>query len=62
MIQEPISRVSEILARNPDLQTLLDNEWIYLIVMDPTHKNEISRYKKLIQWESVSENSANAMA
>ncbi|MCL4131284.1 UNVERIFIED_CONTAM: hypothetical protein GTU68_033900 [Idotea baltica] len=62
MIQAPISRVSEILARNSNLQTLLDNEWIYLMVMDPTHKNEISRYKKLIQWEVVSQNKKSIVA
>lgn len=62
MIQAPISRVSEILARNSNLQTLLDNEWIYLMVMDPTHKNEISHYKKQIQWAAVSQNSERIMA
>lgn len=62
LIQAPISRVSEILARNSNLQNLLDNEWIYLMVMDPTHKNEISQYKKQIQWEAVSQNRERIMA
>ncbi|TXD84447.1 DUF2309 domain-containing protein [Subsaximicrobium wynnwilliamsii] len=56
MIQAPISRVSKILARNSSLKTLLDNEWIYLMVMDPKQNNEIYRYKKSIQWISTSEN------
>lgn len=56
MIQAPIARVSEILARNPNLKNLLDNEWIYLMVMDPKQNNEIYRYKKFIKWESTSEN------
>ncbi|MFH6767099.1 DUF2309 domain-containing protein [Gaetbulibacter aquiaggeris] len=54
MIQAPVNRVSEILARNGNLKTLLDNEWIYLMVMDPTDKNEIFLYKKSIEWVSAS--------
>lgn len=54
MIKAPIARVSEIIARNEGMKTLLDNEWIYLMVMDPTNKNEISKYKKSIQWETTS--------
>jgi len=54
MIQAPISRVSEILARNSNLRTLLDNEWMYLMVMDPTHKNEIFSYEKSLRWTSSS--------
>lgn len=54
MIQSPINKVSEILTRNENLKTLLDNEWIYLMVMDPTSENEIFKYKKSIQWELAS--------
>jgi uncharacterized protein YbcC (UPF0753/DUF2309 family) len=54
VIQAPISRVSEILLRNSNLKTLLDNEWIYLMVMDPKQNNEIFTYKKSIQWISAS--------
>lgn len=50
MIQAPISRVSEILTRNKNVTTLLDNEWIYLMVMDPIQKNKIFKYKKSLQW------------
>ena len=56
MIKAPITRVSEIIARNEGMKTLLDNEWIYLMVMDPTNKNEISKYKKSVQWEPTSSN------
>jgi uncharacterized protein YbcC (UPF0753/DUF2309 family) len=55
MIQAPTTRVSEILIRNENLKTLLDNEWIYLMVMDPTQKNQILRYTKSIQWLSTSD-------
>lgn len=53
MIKAPISRVSDIIARNDGTKTLLDNEWIYLMVMDPTNDNEIFKYKKSIQWEAT---------
>ena len=43
-------RVSEILLRNDHLKQLLDNEWIYLLVMDPLQKNSILRYEKNMKW------------
>lgn len=52
LIQAPITRVSEILTRNENLKSLLDNEWIYLMVMDPMQKNEVFNYKKGIRWVS----------
>jgi uncharacterized protein YbcC (UPF0753/DUF2309 family) len=60
MIQAPMTRVSEILVRNGNLKTLLDNEWIYLLVMDPTQNNEIFRYKKSLQWVLASKKSVIA--
>lgn len=46
LIQAPKSRVNEILAKNKDLKDLIDNQWIYLAVMDPKHNNTISLYDK----------------
>jgi uncharacterized protein YbcC (UPF0753/DUF2309 family) len=60
MIQAPVTRVSDILERNSHLATLLDNEWIYLMVMDPKQENEIFKYKKGLQWESISNNKESA--
>lgn len=60
MIQAPITRVSETLDRNTNLKTLLDNEWIYLMVMDPKQNNEIYRYIKDLKWVSTSENKTTA--
>ena len=54
MIQAPIERVSGILSRNENLKILLDNEWIYLMVMDPLKENRIKRYKKNMEWLSIS--------
>lgn len=56
MIKAPITRVSEILTRNSNLMTLLDNEWIYLMVIDPTQKNKVFKYKKSLQWILTSKN------
>tara|TARA_B110000240_G_C13395261_1_gene408549 strand:- start:630 stop:1034 length:405 start_codon:yes stop_codon:yes gene_type:complete len=48
MIQAPIARISEIIARNESMKTLSDLEWMYLMVIDPTSKNEIFNYKNLL--------------
>ena len=55
LIQAPIERVEEILARNSNVKMLLDNEWIYLMVMDPTQNNSIMRYNGAMTWETVKE-------
>lgn len=60
MIQAPITIVSDILLRNEKLKLLLDNEWIYLMVMDPNQNNAMFRYKKSIQWEAVSKKDSRA--
>ena len=57
LIHAPLSRVSEIISRNENLKTLLDNEWIYLMVQDPMQDNTIKRYQKNIEWISTSEKS-----
>ena len=54
VIEAPIDRVSNILAKHSSLRTLLDNEWIHLLVIDPTAQREVFRYKKSIQWIQVS--------
>lgn len=51
-IQAPVQRVSKILVNNEHLKTLLDNEWMYLMVMDPTQNNEIVTYSKNLAWIS----------
>lgn len=49
-IQAPKENIQEILLKNDNLKTLLDNEWIYLLVMDPTSANSVSRYQKGMEW------------
>lgn len=50
LIEAPKERITKILLKNENLKSLLDNEWIYLLVMDPTTKNSIDCYHKGIQW------------
>lgn len=57
VIQAPISRVSEILLRNEHLRNLLDNEWIYLMVMNPLDTNKIHHYQKNFNWVSANQKS-----
>jgi uncharacterized protein YbcC (UPF0753/DUF2309 family) len=57
VINAPISRITEILERNENLKTLLDNEWIYLLAMDPTQNNQILRYENSLTWVSHSKES-----
>ncbi len=50
LIQAPLGRVAEILSRNENLKALLDNEWVYLMVMDPEQHNCIKQYRKDMEW------------
>lgn len=52
LINAPVERVSEILERNDNLKSLFDNEWIYLMVLDPTQENKIFQYEKSMNWVS----------
>jgi uncharacterized protein YbcC (UPF0753/DUF2309 family) len=53
LIQAPKEVIQEILLKNENLKTLLDNEWIYLMVMDPMANNNIERYQKGMKWVST---------
>ncbi len=56
IIQAPKNRIEEILAKNANLKMLLDNRWIYLLVMDPKNADKIERYEYNFNWTAVSEN------
>jgi hypothetical protein len=53
LIQAPRKRIQDILEKFPHLKSLLDNEWIYLLVMDPTQNNEITLYQESMHWTSA---------
>ncbi|MEO7979057.1 DUF2309 domain-containing protein, partial [Flavobacterium sp.] len=50
LIQAPLERVTDILSRNENLKKLLDNEWIYLMIMEPLEENKIYHYQKNLNW------------
>ena len=51
IIHAPINRIQDILNRNSNLKNLLDNKWIYLMILDPTQNNQLYKYKGLDKWE-----------
>ncbi|WGK65510.1 DUF2309 domain-containing protein [Croceiramulus getboli] len=53
LIQAPAQRISQILERNPAVKQLLDNAWIYLLVMDPTENNQVKRYCVDGVWKKI---------
>jgi hypothetical protein len=53
LIQAPKKNIEQILLKNDSLKTLLDNEWIYLLVMDPTSENSVDRYQKGMEWVNI---------
>jgi uncharacterized protein YbcC (UPF0753/DUF2309 family) len=53
IIQAPLNRVEEILDRNNNLKSLIENEWIYLMVIDPLSSDQISCYENNGKWTSI---------
>lgn len=51
VINAPLATVTSILSRNENLKTLLDNEWIYLMVMDATDNSSVKTYQKGLEWK-----------
>ena len=54
-IQAPVERITEIIMRNENLKTLLDNEWIYLLVIDPLQDNCIRKYGRTVNQVETAE-------
>ena len=52
-IHAPKNRIQGILQSNEKLQTLLNNEWIYLIVIDPKNANTFYRYECSLKWKAI---------
>ena len=52
-IHAPKNRIQTILEANENLRSLLDNEWIYLLVIDPTEDNAFYRYQSSLKWEAI---------
>lgn len=60
-IHAPKERIASILEKNENLKSLLDNEWIYLMVIDPKDSNKILRYEQNLQWEATEKTSVNEL-
>lgn len=52
-IHAPKERVNDILQKHQHLKSLIDNEWIYLMVIDPHDSNQIKSYEEGKQWKST---------
>jgi len=52
-IHAPKDIIQQILEKNEHLQSLLDNQWIYLLAIDPTEENSIFRYESSLKWNAV---------
>ena len=52
-IHAPKKRIQSILERNDNLRALLDNEWIYLLAMDPTENDHIYKYEMGLEWQYI---------
>lgn len=52
IIHAPLKRVESILRKNEHLQTLLDNEWMYLKVIDSSDSNQFKTYGRNYQWKA----------
>ncbi|MDC0006583.1 DUF2309 domain-containing protein [Winogradskyella sp.] len=50
IIHAPLARVELLLRANKHLETLLDNEWMYLKVIDTNNENQFTTYKKGYNW------------
>lgn len=55
LINAPLSVIVDILSRNEHLKSLLDQEWIYLMVMDSRDNNRVKTYQKGMQWKLSSD-------
>ena len=59
VIQAPKDWLNTIILRNENIKNLLDNQWIYLTVMDPNQGNEFMRYKHNLEWIPTTKKGVN---
>lgn len=60
VIEAPVTRVADILSDHAELVTLLDNEWLFLTVVDPTRDREIFTYSNGLNWQRQSAETESA--
>jgi len=55
VIQAPVERVTDILAQQEQMSTLLDNGWLSLTVVDPEQDHRAFHYDGSLTWRPASE-------
>jgi len=62
LLHAPLQRVEDILKSNPEsLQMLPENNWIYLMVLDPMQDNRLFTYQKNMNWQAEKEECSAVM-
>ncbi|TLF45562.1 DUF2309 domain-containing protein [Maribacter aurantiacus] len=59
VINAPLKRVNKILDNNESLKSLIANEWLHLIIMDPGKNDEILWKPDQLIWVKKKKNGAN---
>ncbi|WEL17455.1 Uncharacterized protein SVXHr_1284 [Halorhabdus sp. SVX81] len=54
-VHAPVERVTDVLANNPTVTELLDNDWLSLSVVDPTQDHRRFHYEANLEWRAVSD-------
>jgi len=50
VVHAPVDRVTDAIAANETVRTLLDNDWLSLTVVDPTRDHDAFRYAGDLDW------------
>jgi uncharacterized protein YbcC (UPF0753/DUF2309 family) len=54
-VNAPKTQLSELISANAKIKELIDNQWIHLLVIDPTNNNKVERYVGNLKWEKLVE-------
>jgi uncharacterized protein YbcC (UPF0753/DUF2309 family) len=60
VIHAPVDRVEAALADREDVAQLLDNDWLSLVVVDPTRDHRAFHYEGHLEWTAHLESTAAA--
>ena len=62
VVHAPLNRVTEVIADNDAVQTLLDNGWLSLTVVDPEQEHETFSYDGELSWAGNVETDSEIVA
>jgi uncharacterized protein YbcC (UPF0753/DUF2309 family) len=60
VVHAPVERVTDVLADNPSVTELLDNDWLHLTVVDPEQEHRALQYDGDLEWDPLSEEAQTA--